>query len=940
MTPERLRQVEELYHAARECAGSAREALMGAADPEVRREVESLLAQGTASLPDIGTRTLPVGTMLGPYRLEAPLGEGGMGVVFRALDTKLNRPVAVKFLSGDLADATARRRFQREAQMASSLNHPHILTVYDAGEIEGKQYLVTEYIDGGTLKDWAQREKRTWRQVVELLTGVADGLATAHSANILHRDIKPANILVTKSGYAKLADFGLAKLAEDKDVDVTRTLTEGRTRAGMVIGTIPYMSPEQASGLKIDARSDIFSFGAVLYEMFSGRRPFEGKTNLETLQKVIHETPQTLDGSVPVGVRLMVEKALEKEPAERYQSMRDLVVDLRRAGRQKPAEVAPAVGPVTAPAPVAPAARARALPVAAGAALVILAALGIVYWRLDQMDYFWKNPLEGARFEKITDWPGTELDAAISHDGKFVVFLADRDGFYDAWITQVGSGEFHNLTKGQNPTLLHEMTRTTGFSGDGTQVWLRSPPPNQPQGTVPAANLSLVPLMGGASRPFLTPQSLNPVWSVDGTRLLFHHATPGDAIILAEPDGRNETPIFVGRPGEHNHYVMWSPDKRYAYFSRNWRSTEADIWRVPTSGGEAEQITHHNSHVAYPVFLDNRTLLYRATAGDGTGWALYGMDVEHRIPHQVSLGVEEFQSIAGSADGRRLVATVSNPQVSLWKVQITGATVPESAAARVPVPAAHAKSGRYWRGQILFLSGKGGESGLWKLQDGAAVEIWRGSAGAISAPPGLSADGERVALSIRQGGRNTLYVARSDGNGARPVAEKLDLRGPASWSPDGKWITVTADTGEGSRVFKIPVDGGEPVQLTDKLSFVPVWSPDGQLIVYYDGTVGGSTFPLRGVRPDKTPVPVPNISYRGEFEGYRFLPNGKLVILQGDFRAQDFWELDLRTGEKRRLTQLKPGYAVRSFDISPDGREILFDRVQENSDIVLIDRAR
>jgi Tol biopolymer transport system component/predicted Ser/Thr protein kinase len=934
MTPEQLRNVEELYHA----APAEREALLGAADPEVRREVESLLAQGTTSLPSLDvTKTLPSGTMLGSYRLEAPLGEGGMGVVFRALDTKLNRPVAVKFLSGDVADATARRRFQREAQMASSLNHPHILTVYDAGEIEGKQYLVTEYIDGGTLEDWERREKRTWRQVVELLTGVADGLATAHAANILHRDIKPANILVTKSGYAKLADFGLAKLADDAQLDLTRTLTDGRTRPGMVIGTIPYMSPEQASGQKVDARGDIFSFGAVLYRMLAGRRPFEGKSNLEVLQKVIHETPQPLDGGIPVGLRLMVEKALEKDPAERYQNMRDLVVDLRRAVRQKPAEKGPAV-PVAAPVP--PPVRSRGWPVAAGVTLLFLAALGVVYWRLVQMDYFWKNPLDGAKFEKITDWPGTELDAAISHDGKFVVFLADRDGFYDAWVTQVGSGEFRNLTKGQVPTLLHEMTRSTGFTGDGTQVWLRSPPPNLPPENRPLGNLTLAPLMGGVSRPFLTPNSLNPVWSLDGTRLLFHHSTPGDAIMLAEPDGRNETPIFVDRPGEHNHYVMWSPDKRYVYFARNWRSTEADIWRVPAAGGAAEQITHHNSHVAYPVLLDNRTLLYRATAGDGTGWALYGMDVGHRIPHQVSLGVEEFQSIAASADGRRLVATVSNPQVSLWKVPITAATVPESSATRVPVPAAHAKSGRYWRGQILFLSGKGGESGLWKLQDGAAVEIWRGSAGAIAAPPGLSADGERLALSVRQGGRNTLYVARSDGNGAKPVAEKLDLRGPASWSPDGAWIAVTADTGEGSRLFKIPADGGEPVQLTSKLSFDPVWSPDGQLIVYYDGTVGGSIFPIRGVRPDKTAVPLPNVGYHGEFEGYRFLPNGKLVILQGDFRAQDFWELDLSSGAKRRLTQLKPGYAVRSFDISPDGKEILFDRVQENSDIVLIDRAR
>src|ERR1700680_4604099 len=181
--------------------------------------------------------SLSTGTQLGPYEILVPLGEGGMGVVYRALDTKLNRPVAVKFLSNELADAAARRRFQREAQLASALNHPHILTVYDAGEFEGRQYLVTEFVDGGTLKSWARAKKRTWRQVLELLVGVADGLAAAHQAGILHRDIKPENILVATNGYAKLADFGLAKLTEATDsLAVTRTLSAGDTRPGMTLG--------------------------------------------------------------------------------------------------------------------------------------------------------------------------------------------------------------------------------------------------------------------------------------------------------------------------------------------------------------------------------------------------------------------------------------------------------------------------------------------------------------------------------------------------------------------------------------------------------------------------------------------------------------------------------------------------------------------------------
>src|SRR5690242_21842366 len=215
-------------------------------------------------------RRMSPGIQIGGYRLESSVGEGGMGTVYRALDTKLNRPVAIKFLSDELADAAARRRFQREAQMASSLNHPHILTVHDIGEFEGRQYIVTEFVDGGTLKDWAKAEKRSWWQIVELLTGVADGLAAAHTAGILHRDIKPGNILVAKNGYAKLADFGLAKLDASVAREETATLTN------VVMGTIPYMSPEQASGEALDARSDIFSFGVVLYELLAGKRPFGG----------------------------------------------------------------------------------------------------------------------------------------------------------------------------------------------------------------------------------------------------------------------------------------------------------------------------------------------------------------------------------------------------------------------------------------------------------------------------------------------------------------------------------------------------------------------------------------------------------------------------------------------------------------------------------------
>jgi serine/threonine protein kinase/tetratricopeptide (TPR) repeat protein len=348
MDPERRRHIEKLYHAVLDQEAGNRAAFLAKAckhDDELRRDVESLLAQdasrdGTLDrtaavlLSDSPATHLAAGSQLGPYRIDSILGKGGMGTVYRALDTNLNRPVAIKFLSGDLADVAARRRFQREAQMASSLNHPHILTVHDAGEFEGRQYLVTEFVDGGTLRDWAKAEKRTWRQTVELLTDVADGLAAAHAAGMTHRDIKPPNILVAKNGYAKLADFGLAKLTVTTREDVTRTLSAERTRPGLIVGTIAYMSPEQASGRPVDARSDIFSFGVVLYELIAGRRPFAGATDLEELQTIIHGSAPPLAEDVPTALRAVVEKAMEKDPADRFQSVRELVVDLRRLMRQ------------------------------------------------------------------------------------------------------------------------------------------------------------------------------------------------------------------------------------------------------------------------------------------------------------------------------------------------------------------------------------------------------------------------------------------------------------------------------------------------------------------------------------------------------------------------------------------------------------------------------
>jgi len=349
MTPEQWQRARQILNEALERDPDERARFLAEAcsgDESLRQEVEALVmaheeAGSFLNAPVVKAGRPPAdvrsfaGTKLGHYEVGALIGAGGMGEVWKARDTKLGREVAIKILPDDLVDASARRRFQQEARMASSLNHPHILTVHDADEFDGRQYLVTEFVDGGTLKDWASAEKRTWRQAVELITGVAEGLAAAHAAGIMHRDIKPANILVAKNGYAKLADFGLAKLTSTTSEDLSRTLGAEPTRLGMIVGTIAYMSPEQALGGTVDARSDIFSFGIVLYELLAGRRPFEGATDLERVQSIIHGAAPPLAEDLPPALRSLVAKALEKDPADRYQSMREMVIDLRRLVLQR-----------------------------------------------------------------------------------------------------------------------------------------------------------------------------------------------------------------------------------------------------------------------------------------------------------------------------------------------------------------------------------------------------------------------------------------------------------------------------------------------------------------------------------------------------------------------------------------------------------------------------
>jgi len=880
--------------------------------------------------------SIPSGSRLGPYEILAPLGAGGMGEGYSARDPRLGREVAIKVLPPHrLWDDTRRRRFVQEARTASSLNHPSIVTIHEIEREGDVDFIVMELVRGKRLDQLIPPHGMRLDEALRIGIPVADGLAGAHAAGIVHRDLKPANVVVSDGGVPKILDFGLAKLldSEDGSEDATlaaRTLAGPLSQAGAVAGTPGYMSPEQATAKKVDARSDVFSFGSLLYEMVTGRRAFAGATGPEALAATLSTDPRPpseLREGVPATLDRLILRCLRKDPDRRFQHMSDLKVELQEIAEEIVSGVSAVISarvPVAAASKPAAGHRWRWV---AGAAALLLAA-GTATWFLERSGVFWRNPLAGAHFTRITDFEGAELDGAISRDGKFVAFLSARDGPMDGWVSQIGTGSFHNLTKGLAPELSSEEVRNLVFSPDGSLVclWVRiAAPPGKPP-----INVWAVPTMGGPLRPFLEDVA-EAAWSPDGRQMVYHPASPGDPLFVTERNGGVGRQIYTAPSGVHCHYPTWSPDGAFIYFVLGLPPDEMDIWRIRPVGGEPERLTSHSARVSHPTLLDDRTLLYVAPAEDGSGPCLYGMDVERRVPHRISFGVEEYTSIAASSDGRRLVATVSTPEASLWRVPISNRVIDGSGATRIPV---RALSPRLGPGYLVYL--KDGGKGIWKLEQDRATELWTAGEGQVTAPPAVSPDGERVSFSVRRGEHTKLYSMNADGTGTRPLAEAFEVRGAIAWSPDAGSIAVAVDQGKGPQLFRIPLDNAAPLVVSTEYSIDPVWSPDGGFLVF-SGRQLGPGFPVRAVTLEGKPVPMPPLSLmRGD--RFRFLPGGgALVLLKREGPRKNFWLFDLGTGSERRLTNFGPEYVIRDFDVSPDGREIVFDRLKEASDIVLID---
>jgi Tol biopolymer transport system component len=577
--------------------------------------------------------------------------------------------------------------------------------------------------------------------------------------------------------------------------------------------------------------------------------------------------------------------------------------------------------------------------------IAVLAATGVMF-SVAAMSAWWvvrsrsAGPLEEPTLaiEPLTDFEGIEQSAAVSRDGTLAAFISNRDGPWDVWITRVGTGEFENLTRGRAGDILLNEVRNLRFSPDASLVtlWRRTQVVGDER---PHVDVWAIPAAGGELRPFLS-GAAELDWSRDGTRIAYHTTAPGDPIFVTDAGEMVGQQIHVAPPATHCHYLTWSPDDQFIYFARGTPPDAMDLWRVKVDGTGPERLTSHESRVSHPTFIDDRNLAYLATDKDGSGPWLYVLDTHALESRRVGIGADRYTSLAASADGRLLVATAARPKSSLWRAPIANDVAGEAAATRISVQTTGERSPRHGPDYLLYVASRGDQDVIWKLVSGSgtASELWTLPNSLILGGPAISPDGRHIAFTMERDGRTRLMMMSSDGADVRALGGSLAAQGTPAWSPTGEAIAVAAMRDGIPRLHRVPVDGKAPVQLVDEYSTDPAWAPSGDFLVYATGQIG-PTIEMRGVTADGRPHDLPKLLLGRSARRTVFMPGStELTVMRGEGGAVDFWGVDLATSLERKLTMLGGEFFILDFDVSPDGRYVVFDRQVTDADVVVIDR--
>ncbi len=853
-----LPPAERVFFLDAACAGEA----------ELRGEVESLLAAHEApgafiDRPAIAEAAegfvqkdeLRAGQQVGPYLVTRKLGQGGMGLVYLARDTRLGRPVALKLLHADFTrDAARVRRFQQEARAASALNHPNILTIYDVGQIDGQDYIATEFIEGQTLRESLSGGPMAPRDALNAVSQVAHALEAAHGAGLAHRDIKPENLMLRRDGFVKVLDFGLVKLVElEPSLGGTRGSDAdlSRTNPGAVLGTVSYMSPEQALGQEVDRRSDIFSLGVVFYELLTGVLPFKGDRTAAILNAIIHHDPApvtTARGDLPLALDGVIARALVKDRELRYQTASDLRADLKRLQREL--DLSSTRPPASARRLALKSGDWQTKAVLAAVIIALLAATGFLLW-LTAADkpagrstetLSWGN----ASTAQLTDYAGEELFPHLAPDGKSFVYVRAAKGNWDIYQQRVIGSVALNLTANSPEDDYHPT-----FSPDGEQIAFRS----ERKG----GGLFVMGVLGESVRQ-IADVGYYPTWSRDGQEIVC------STVFVPDPAFRNlegrlfaidlatgaRREIVTGHDAVQPH---WSPGGARIVYWSNDKNSQRDIWTVSSRGGDPVRLTNDAELDWNPVWSPDGRFVYFISKRRGTP-SLWQVPLDESsgqalgAPEAVTGPLAQIWQMSFSRDGRRLIYAERLTREHLQTVN--------------------------------FDSHK-------KAVVGQPVSIVEGSKQAIQ--PDLSPDGQWLVYVLISGAQEDLFVVKTDGTMPSRVTNDQHRDWMPRWAPDGKRIIFYSNATGSYEIWAINPDGSgrQQISFSGKKGVVyPSWSPDGNLISFC--FFSEQTYLLDAGKQwaEQTPSPLPPLNASGDwFIGSRWSPDGKRIAgWRGNSRGQ------------------------------------------------------
>lgn len=956
MKAERLKKIEEICHAALEIPPDERDSFLANAcgtDDDLRREVESLLSFENSSESFLETppeslaaemfdenQTNLIGAEFKHYKIVKLLGKGGMGEVYLAEDTKLDRKVALKFLPPEFAaDKNRLNRFFREAKSASALNHPNIVTIHEIGQTDGKHFIVTEFVEGKTLREAMPENGFSIEQSLKIAVQIASGLEAAQTAGFIHRDIKPENIMIRTDGLVKILDFGLAKLQEGEkgrkgeEEKSDSQISTSPTIPGMIMGTAAYMSPEQARGKMVDGRTDIWSLGVVLAEVLTGKTPFAGDTTNDIIASIL-KSSAVLDERIPDELKRIINRALEKDVELRYQTAFEFRAELKRLLRDSDTTLLNfAVTDRNLP-PVKTNTsfilKSKKMLFGGLALLAIFVIVGGFYWKYfyDQKNSV--NSFQTLKIDRLTAH-GLTVAIAISPDGKYIAYAKNDDGKYSLWLRQTASSGETQIAPAGN--LKYSFLK---FSPDGEFIYFVGSEGEQPLA------LYQINSLGRNQRKLVDGVNSQISFSPDGKQLVFvRKKDPENFLIIADVEGQNERILATRKsPDVYTEGVSWSPDgKRIAVGTLKRRTNFAGgIATVDVENGTEMPIALSEKmiRVSHLVWTNDGGGLIFCQFASPTGqrYQLRYADFPSGKIQNVTNDLTSYEDLSLTADAKTLVSIQREYLMGIWLTEENDFT--KAAEINTKTGRDDGEHGISWTkdGKIVYVS-----------SENDAQNIWRMDADGSNQKPLTTGNEEGKYLpSLEIGGDALIFTNHFDYwqmNADGQNQQKITNDGNCQFTPSANenWIVYTSDLGGKRRIWKIPRQGGEAVKLTETDSSHPAISPDGKLIGYFQTEKGQpiklAVISIDGGAPIKTFELPPTVSAQVE-AGIAWNKEGNAIFFLDTIGiVSNIWKQTLDGTKANPVTAFKE-FRIANFALNPEGNRLAISRGSRNRDIVLI----